>query len=328
MSWKKTFAPPGTGTGSGVSDHGSLTGLDGDDHALYALADGARGNFQPPGNYSVSGHLHDDRYKQLSAERIAERPASDAASTYPLGVSILEVATAAGWPTASGIVETRRDSDRRTAQLFIEKNGALVRMRWWNETNAVWSSFAVPNAADFAAASHVGSRDGHPLATPTEPGMMSASDKVKANLFGNRIYVAPSFAVGADGRVNYSFGAAGWQATVLAPEIVVPALGSPPSGFAWRLDVFSGIRTYPPASTSGTTFVAVGFDRNAVQSVNGGGAFVGGVQNISHITHYAVTPPTLTAQFTINFFFWVSVAGTWGIANGPSPTCEAYLVPV
>jgi hypothetical protein len=129
--------------------------------------------------FSLATHLHDDRYKRLSDERVAERAAADAASTYPLGLSIMEVATSAGWPAATGTVETLRYSDGRTVQFFTQKNGTLVRMRWWNEVSAAWSSFAIPNVADFAAASHVGSRDGHPLATTTAAGFMAAADKAK-----------------------------------------------------------------------------------------------------------------------------------------------------
>jgi hypothetical protein len=127
--------PTGSGSG-GVTSHAALTGLTSDDHPQYHTD--ARG---------------DARYQRLQDERIAERPASDAASTYPLGVSIMEVITAAGWPAATGVVETLRRSDGRTVQFFAQKNGALVRMRWWNEVSSVWSSFAVPNASEFAAAS-------------------------------------------------------------------------------------------------------------------------------------------------------------------------------
>ena len=35
----------GGGSGSGVTDHGALSGLADDDHSQYALADGSRGDF-------------------------------------------------------------------------------------------------------------------------------------------------------------------------------------------------------------------------------------------------------------------------------------------
>lgn len=63
--------------GGGTSDHGLLTGLEDDDHTIYALADGSRGEFQPPGEYIEEGdsrlsdtreptaHDHDDLYAAL-----------------------------------------------------------------------------------------------------------------------------------------------------------------------------------------------------------------------------------------------------------------------
>lgn len=45
---------PPTSTGSGVTDHGALTGLGDDDHTQYALADGTRGNFETAG--AVAAH--------------------------------------------------------------------------------------------------------------------------------------------------------------------------------------------------------------------------------------------------------------------------------
>ena len=163
MAFRDAFEKP---SGGGVTDHGALTGLGDDDHPQYHTD--ARGD----GRYSQLGHLHDDRYKQLANERIAERPAADAASAYPLGISIMEVATSAGWPAATGTVETLRYSDGRTVQRFTQKGGTLVRIRWWNEINAAWSSFSPPNVADFAAAAHVGAGGTaqHPLATDTTPG--------------------------------------------------------------------------------------------------------------------------------------------------------------
>lgn len=44
---------PPASTGSGVTDHGALTGLGDDDHTQYALADGTRGNFETAGAVAV-----------------------------------------------------------------------------------------------------------------------------------------------------------------------------------------------------------------------------------------------------------------------------------
>jgi hypothetical protein len=43
-----SWSTPAGGGGGGVTDHGALTGLGDDDHALYALADGTRGTFAAP----------------------------------------------------------------------------------------------------------------------------------------------------------------------------------------------------------------------------------------------------------------------------------------
>ena len=44
----------GGGSGSGVTDHGALSGLSDDDHPQYALADGSRGDFEPTGTAAAA----------------------------------------------------------------------------------------------------------------------------------------------------------------------------------------------------------------------------------------------------------------------------------
>ena len=46
------------GSGSGVTDHGALSGLADDDHSQYALADGSRGDFEPTGTASAAVAAH------------------------------------------------------------------------------------------------------------------------------------------------------------------------------------------------------------------------------------------------------------------------------
>lgn len=53
-----TWATP-AGGGGGVSDHGDLTGLGDDDHSLYALADGSRGDFDPSGAAAAAVTAHE-----------------------------------------------------------------------------------------------------------------------------------------------------------------------------------------------------------------------------------------------------------------------------
>jgi len=50
----KQYVDAASSGGDGVADHGDLTGLTDDDHALYALADGSRGAFETAG--AVAAH--------------------------------------------------------------------------------------------------------------------------------------------------------------------------------------------------------------------------------------------------------------------------------
>lgn len=52
------YADPAGGSG-GVTDHGALTGLGDDDHALYALADGTRGDFASSAHTHVEADITD-----------------------------------------------------------------------------------------------------------------------------------------------------------------------------------------------------------------------------------------------------------------------------
>lgn len=246
----------------------------------------------------------DARYKQLANERVAERPATDAASTYPLGVSIMDVATVAGWPAATGTVETLRYSDGRTVQFFAQKNGTLVRMRWWNEVSAAWSSFATPNVADFASASHVGSRDGHPLATTTLDGMMAAGDKSKLEGLGSSTkpllrlnYKSTTDIAGGTGVVltagawtnlgpQHSFSL---EAAVSLTEIVV-------GGYFYSGGIASVHSVYLRFLLDGSTAIGVG---GSVSPANGYGTLTAGTHPV-YLENLAAGAHTLQVQCSTN----------------------------
>ena len=104
-------AQSGTG-GTGVSDHGGLTGLSDDDHVQYALADGTRGAFAATDHsHAISGvtglqdaldgkaataHTHDDRYYTEGEVDTALSGKANTSHSHP--VTDL---TATGTPSAS-----------------------------------------------------------------------------------------------------------------------------------------------------------------------------------------------------------------------------------
>lgn len=70
-------ASAASGGGGGVSDHGALTGLDGDDHAHYALTDGSRGSFAT----EAQGALADTAVQIGDELRVVDAPSDDATTT-------------------------------------------------------------------------------------------------------------------------------------------------------------------------------------------------------------------------------------------------------
>lgn len=136
-----------------------------------------------------------------------------------------------------------------------------------------------------------------------------------------RVYKAADF-------VGYSRAfVAGWQSTVLAaPRIVVPALGQPPAGFAWMMDVTGAIRYRPLVDISSLT--SVGFDGVATVIPHGGAPLFAGAQGASGIFHNQIAPPRLGAGFEITFTSWFSVAATVDVNPGPMPAARCYLVAV
>lgn len=120
----------------------------------------------------------------------------------------------------------------------------------------------------------------------------------------------------------------GWQSTRLAPEITVPALGAPPTEFKWLLDIGGLIRILPPASNV-SIFYQYQFNRAAVGGgVDGGGVLFASAQGALPVASFGLSPPSTTANFTVNFYFWVNQTGEYRIRPAPYPSCRAYLVKV
>lgn len=93
---------------------------------------------------------------------IASRPASDAPSTYPFGLSTTNGAAGGGWPTDLGTIFTVKDGSSRVAQTFVESTltaGAAPRV-WHRQGRTVspvdaWSPWReVADAAHTISDSH------------------------------------------------------------------------------------------------------------------------------------------------------------------------------
>lgn len=177
-----------------------------------------------------------------------------------------------------------------------------------------------------APASHVGSRDGHPLATQSANGLQAGADKSKLDSLAipPRIYVAPSWP-----RQDITVTTTGWQSTLLAPEVTVPALGNPPSGFAWLIDVVGSIRFRNMTSGPAGILIQIQYNRAAVgSSVDGGNSGAREDFVITPLTSFGMTPPSLTAAFTVNFYMYTLTTGSYNVFQGPLPTVRVYLVKV
>lgn len=174
---------------------------------------------------------------------------------------------------------------------------------------------------DAAPASHVNSRDGHPPATQTDAGFMSAESLARLQAF--RSYQAP-------GWIDYTYTAVtGWQSTPLPnPVITVPALGPTPSGFEWRIDVVGSIRMHNPATAQRSYFFAVGFDGAASTSVQGGGDIPANFQAALPLVAYNLVPPAADRDFTVNITLWINNAADVSVRLGPLPVAKTYLAAV
>lgn len=226
-----------------------------------------------------------------------------------------------------GDVAIRTDQSRT----YIRNSGTAGTMADWNELatppDAIQSvdgrTGTVSLSDRYAPASHVGSRDGHPLATATQNGLYPAADKSKLDSLvpPQRVYVAPSWSTQT---INVT--SIGWQPTILTPEISVPTLGAAPAGFKWLLDIEGGIRIRPPAANA-SVFLTLTYDRAAqTGTVEGGGTLFASSQGALPVFRYGADPPATNRAFTVNFWMWVSATGDYQVLTGPNPACRAYLV--
>jgi hypothetical protein len=89
------------------------------------------------------------------ARIIAEKPNTDAQSTYPLGFSVFYRLAANGtWPTTGdGFVETRRTADGQAIQIYRPINGSSLHwIRYWNA--GAWTSFIQVGTGVYAPVTH------------------------------------------------------------------------------------------------------------------------------------------------------------------------------
>lgn len=110
------------------------------------------------------------------------------------------------------------------------------------------------------------------------------------------------------------------------PSISVPALGTPPAGTAWRIDVVGQIRLLPP-SQNVPNLHTVMFSTGNNSGIAGGKNWVANTQSMSPVAAYAMVADTLTQGFTVNFTMWSNVSAEWRVRTGRNPVARVYLVP-
>lgn len=135
-----------------------------------------------------------------------------------------------------------------------------------------------------------------------------------------RIYAPESFS-------DYSLPIAGGWNALPAPRITVPALGEPPVGTAWRVDVLGSVRALP-ASIAGTVLIGVALGTGPPSDIAGGGhcsPLGGGLQPVSAV---GLTPPDIASPFEVRFYMDPGGAGAQNFAVRGSGRLRArvYLV--
>lgn len=218
-------------------------------------------------------------------------------------------------------------------KVWIDTSTTPPTVREW--TGTAWQTVqATPSAHNhdtlYAAASHVGSRDGHPLATTTADGFMAGADKGKLAGIEAGAYKRPDRQHSAPGFTFYDIALSSSTWTLLQsggihlPEIAVAALGAPPSGTKWRLYVSGFLRVDPPQQV--TCFVRTNI-AGTTSGILGGTAILDGQNNLP-LSGY-IDPPNNTNAFAVRFeLFSQSLAGTYSIFSNPTPDVRAFLVPL
>lgn len=136
---------------SSVVDHGALSGLNDDDHLVYALADGSRGNFEVAGAAALA--LADAQaYTDDHADQAVAAHAATAVSYDGSGNSVL----IQGWLTATDVAGAVRDLAEQLYAPTAEEIDAMIAA-----LNALASGSEITNpdvfASDLIAARHIAS---------------------------------------------------------------------------------------------------------------------------------------------------------------------------
>ena len=139
-----------------------------------------------------------------------------------------------------------------------------------------------------------------------------------------RIYAPAAFAA-------YTHSAAvGWN-LLPNPLISIPALGTPPAGTGWRVDVLGGLRAGPP--TAGTLLSGVAFNATASEpSVTAGGGYHDTYPHpaMPVIAPGLVPPADLASPFDVRLYFHTGSAGagSYSVEQAPRLRARVYLVKV
>lgn len=207
---------------------------------------------------------------------------------------------------------------------------------WVDNTDRVGSvdgrTGAVTLSDLYAAAAHVGSRGGHPLATTTLDGFSSAADKTKLDGIEAGALNRPERIYNAATWTSYDqvFAANTWtflnDGTVNTPQISIPALGASPSGTKWKLQVFGAIRILT-GTTATTVYIGARINGVETQAVHGGSYVVASSQYLLPLAT-TLDPPAdaATVAFTVDFSLYSIAANTHRNIVNP-PQCRVFLVP-
>lgn len=186
---------------------------------------------------------------------------------------------------------------------------------------------------DYAPGSHVGSRDGHPLAGGAvgEQGMMHpdqvnklAGIEAGAIKRPSRIAQAPTFTA-----YTLALASATWtrleSGGVYMPRLDLSALGAPPSGTKWMVEVMGAMRVTPDVATD--VYIGAGLGTNFTlggsSMISGFAAAKSGHAFIPVAAAYDVPDPTVTT--TITFSIQVFPAASVTVQNAPLPSIRSFL---
>lgn len=177
--------------------------------------------------------------------------------------------------------------------------------------------------ASFAPASHVGSRNGHPLATPTQNGLYPAVDKAKLDTVESGARPIRHYeATNMDYDYNVSL-PVGWTALGRDPMIDVPALGQPPSGTKWKLYIGGFLRLFAGPVT---TVYVIMLPEGLTSTFVGGGGRRSSTDDEIYPYDHSLDPPTVSSSFRLVPWIYVLNSGTYRIRSAVSPYCRIELV--